>query len=761
MSVPAPRPSPAPRVAGARALALAAAAVATVAAAAPALRAQMPAPPPTPPAAAPPTASATSPAGIAAGAAPAATDGRFTVDKWLDYERVSAPRLSPDGRRVVYTRGFVNRQTDRWESALWLVDADGARHHFLTKGAEPVWSPDGTRLAYVAEGEPKGAQIHVRWMDRDGGATSQVTRVDEAPADLRWSPDGRSLAFTMFVPQPTPWKIDLPAAPAGATWTPAPKHVTTLHYRQDRKGFDRPGAPQLFVVSADGGTPRQLTRGPGHVGARFDGQAGGVDFDWTPDGRTIVVAGMLDSTWDANYRNSNLYAVTVASGATRLLTPTAGVWGGPEISPDGRTVAYVGHPATRASYQAPAVWAMPLDAGGAGAEPAQARARRLSGPLDDDVDALFWAPDGRALYAAVHQRGATNLWRLSPDGAAPAAVTRGAQMLALASVARGSGGAPIGAATRATALEPPDVVRVDLRTGATTPLTRVNADLLERVRLGAVEELEYASGGGTRVQGWLVRPPDWQPGRRYPLLMEIHGGPHASYNGAFNAQFQNFAAAGYVVLYVNPRGSTGYGSAFGNAIERRYPGVDYDDLMAGVDAAIARGGIDTTRMYVGGCSGGGVLSSWVIGHTDRFAAAAVRCPVMNWMSFLGQTDVPYFTANFFDKPYWEDPKPWLEQSSLMYVGRVTTPTLLMTGELDLRTPMPQTEEYYAALKMRGVPAELLRFEGEYHGTGSRPSNWMRTQLYMLSWYGRWKREGGRAVRVAPPAAVATAAAAGS
>jgi dipeptidyl aminopeptidase/acylaminoacyl peptidase len=193
------------------------------------------------------------------------------------------------------------------------------------------------------------------------------------------------------------------------------------------------------------------------------------------------------------------------------------------------------------------------------------------------------------------------------------------------------------------------------------------------------------------------------------------------------------------VLYTNPRGSTGYGSAFGNAIQRAYPSVDYDDLIAGVDAVIAKGYVDTTRMYVGGCSGGGVLSSWVIGHTNRFAAAAVRCPVINWLSFAGQTDVPLFTYNFFDKPFWEDPQHWLKFSPLMYVGKVTTPTLIMTGELDLRTPMAQSEEYYAALKMRGVPTALLRFEGEYHGTSSRPSNWMRTQLYMMSWYNKWRR----------------------
>jgi dipeptidyl aminopeptidase/acylaminoacyl peptidase len=244
----------------------------------------------------------------------------------------------------------------------------------------------------------------------------------------------------------------------------------------------------------------------------------------------------------------------------------------------------------------------------------------------------------------------------------------------------------------------------------------------------------YASTGGMRVQGWIIKPPGFDASKKYPLIMEIHGGPHAMYNVGFSYQLQNFAANGYVVLYTNPRGSTGYGSTFGNAIERAYPSVDYDDLMAGVDTVVGRGYIDTQRMYVGGCSGGGVLSSWVIGHTTRFAAAAVRCPVINWMSMAGQTDIPLFTYSFFDGPYWEKPEQWIKQSSLTYVGNVKTPTLLMTGELDLRTPMPQTEEYYAALKILKVPVVMLRFNGEYHGTSSKPSNFLRTQLYMMSWY---------------------------
>ncbi|MEM9208700.1 MAG: prolyl oligopeptidase family serine peptidase, partial [Pseudomonadota bacterium] len=290
--------------------------------------------------------------------------------------------------------------------------------------------------------------------------------------------------------------------------------------------------------------------------------------------------------------------------------------------------------------------------------------------------------------------------------------------------------------------EPGDIVTYPLSgRGATETLTAINADLLAGKELGLTEEIWYEASDGNRAHGWILKPPGFDPEKDYPLLMEVHGGPFAMYVGRFVFNYQVFAANDFVVLFTNPRGSTGYGEAYSQAIDHAYPSVDYLDLMGGVDAAIAQGYIDEKRMYVGGCSGGGVLSSWVIGHTDRFAAAAVRCPVSNWLSMLGTTDIPGFTQSFFNKPFWEDATDWLEHSSIMYMENVTTPTAVMTGELDRRTPMAQSEEYYAALKLKGVPAALLRFNGEYHGTGSKPSNNMRTMLYMMSWYNRFTEDG--------------------
>ncbi len=289
---------------------------------------------------------------------------------------------------------------------------------------------------------------------------------------------------------------------------------------------------------------------------------------------------------------------------------------------------------------------------------------------------------------------------------------------------------------------PEDVVVFDPERPELRRVTEVNDDVLGAIRLGTVEEIRYESEPGVEIQGWVVKPPDFEAGRRYPLILSIHGGPHSMYDVGFSTMFQHWAANGYIVLYTNPRGSTGYGEAFGNAIDNDYPGNDYHDLMAGVDAVIERGWADPDNLFVQGCSGGGILSAWVIGHTDRFAAAAVRCPITNWISFVGTVDGPYWYNWFEDYP-WQDPSEHLRRSPLMYADDVTTPTLLMTGVNDLRTPIPQTEEFYQALKMERVPTVMIRMNREWHGTGSRPSNWMRTQLYLMEWFEQWMTDAVR------------------
>jgi dipeptidyl aminopeptidase/acylaminoacyl peptidase len=314
-------------------------------------------------------------------------------------------------------------------------------------------------------------------------------------------------------------------------------------------------------------------------------------------------------------------------------------------------------------------------------------------------------------------------------------LTEGRQMFDLSSFAKN--GTAVG--TIASAHEPGDIYRFTLANPkAVTRLTSVNADVLEGVTLGEVEEIWYESTGGFRVQGWIVKPPDFDRSRKYPLMLAIHGGPHGMYNGAFNYAFQEHASNGYVTLYTNPRGSTGYGTAFANAINHDYPGADMPDLMKGVDEMIARGYTDPDNLFVYGCSGGGILTTYIVGNTDRFRAASANCPIVNWMSAMGTSDAISYTRTF-EKPFWEDPAEWIDRSSIFYVGNVKTPTMLMTGVNDLRTPMPQTEQFYSALKLLKVPTAMVRFNEEAHGTTSRPSNFVRTQLYLRYWFDKHKR----------------------
>jgi dipeptidyl aminopeptidase/acylaminoacyl peptidase len=663
---------------------------------------------------------------------------RLTNEHYFDLERVSNAQISPDGARIVYVRQQANKIEDRWDSSLWIMNADGSQNRFLTKGSAARWSNDGKRILYIADGEPRGAQIFVRWIDTEGAAT-QVTHATDKLSDARWSPDGKSIAFCMFVPDKETWKISMPAAPEGAHWTAAPRVVESLHYRQDQVGFLQDGHAQVFVVSADGGAPRQITGETWSAGA---GELrGAVSLEWTPDSKYIIFEGDRAAQSDLHYQTSELLVADVNSGAIRELVATPGSWARPTISPDGKTVAFTGYPHSEKTHTVSDLYVIPLQGGDM---------KKISGDYDRDPIDLHWSSDSAGLYFDAEDHGSRNTQFAAVAGGGVKAVTTGVHVLTMDSASSDL----VAAGTVTDFDNPPDVVRYNLRhPGDMKKLTNVNAGLLNGMQLGKTEEINFTSSGGAKVQGWLVKPPEFDANKKYPLILEIHGGPFSMYSVAFNYMFQNFAANDFVVLYVNPRGSTGYGSGFSGGIDHNYPGPDYDDLMAGVDATVAKGFVDTTHMAVSGCSGGGVLSSWVIGHTDRFAAAAVRCPVIDWLSMTGNTDIPLFTYSFFPKPFWEDPAPWLAHSSVMSVGKVTTPTLLMTGVLDRRTPMPQTEEYYAALKVRGVPVRLLQFEGEYHGTASKPSNFIRTQLYMMSWFKRYARTAdGKSVLTTPTAA---------
>ena len=654
---------------------------------------------------------------VAAQAPPA---GKLKLEQFFDMESVSNPRLSPDGSQIVYTRGVVDKVNDRRQSDLWIMNADGTRSRFLTEGSGAEWSPDGTRLAFTRQGQPRGTQVFVRWMDAEG-ATTQITRVEETPGSVTWTPDGKSILFTMTSSTPVSWPIKMPPRPEGAKWTEAPRIVESLNYRADRRGFVDPSHTHIFIVPAEGGTPRQLTQGPHDY----------PSFSLTPDGKEVVFSANRDEDRERaqrQYRQSEVYALNLDTGALRPLTTRSGPDTSPVVSPDGRWVAYLGYDDTTDTYIDNELYVVGINGQGT---------RHMTPSFDRSPSDLTWAPDSNGIYFSADDRGSRNLHYAPLDGPIRA-VTSGTHLVSLGDVNKN--GLAVGTVT--SFHQPGDIISFSLSNpGVLKRLTHVNDDVLGHVKLGEVEEIWYTSLDNFRVQGWLIKPPDFDPAKKYPLMLSIHGGPHAMYGVGFNFAWQEHAANGYLVLYTNPRGSTGYGSAFGNAIKYAYPSKDFDDLMKGVDTVIAKGYVDERNMFVYGCSGGGVLTAWVVGHTTRFAAAASQCPVINWLSFVGNVDGnPLRWYEDFEKFPWEDPTEHLRRSPLMYVGNVKTPTMLMTGVLDMRTPISQTEEFYNALKAVGVPTAMLRFNGEWHGTSSIPSNFIRTQLYLRYWFEKWMKK---------------------
>jgi dipeptidyl aminopeptidase/acylaminoacyl peptidase len=639
---------------------------------------------------------------------------RLSLDDYMEMESVSNPQISPDGSTIVYTRGWIDKVNDARESSLWIMDSDGSRNRHLLDAGSARWSPDGTRILYTAPGEPGGAQIHVRWMDAEG-AVSQITRLANGPGNPIWSPDGNWIAFTSRVDDRADFAgVDLPDRPDGADWTGEPKIVERAGYKRDRTGFIDTGWTHLFVVPAEGGTARQITDGPWNLSG----------ISWGPDGSELYFTSYRTDEWDRpeNWGESEIYAVNVATQVVRQLTDRRGPDGSATPSPDGRYIAYVAGDEHEDTYRNSRIYVMNSDGSGS---------RLISGDYDRQSGGFRWAPDGSGVYFNVSRDGYRSLHFAALDGGV-LQLTDGTQMLTLSSFSHdGTGVGTIG-----TAHEPGDLYRFDLDApDEPMRLTNVNADVLHGVTLGEVEEVWYDSDP-FRIQGWIVKPPDFDPGREYPLMLAIHGGPHGMYNGGFNFAFQEHAANDYVVLYTNPRGSTGYGTEFANAINHDYPGVDMQDLMRGVDEMLETGYIDEENIFVYGCSGGGILTTYIVGNTDRFTAASANCPIVNWMSAMGTSDAIGY-AGTFEKPFWEDATEWMDRSSIFYVGNVTTPTMLMTGENDLRTPMGQTEEYYQALQYLDVPTVMLRFQDEWHGTTSKPSNFLRTQLYLRKWFEAW------------------------
>lgn len=648
----------------------------------------------------------------------------FTPEDVFGLEYASDPQISPDGESIVYVRRSADIMVDQFRGTLWLLDIDSGTHEPLLADrgsyASPRWSPQGDRLAYVSS-EDGSRQIHVRWLD--SGRTALITNLTERPRHLSWSPDGKQIAFAMAVPAEREPLAKAPKKPEGATWSDPVKLIDTVRYKRDGRGFVEPEHEHIFVVPADGGSARQLTRGEfNHSGP----------LSWGPASDTIYFSANRHEEWEYETTESDVFAVALADGALEQITDFPGEESEPALAPDGNTIAYVRSSNARQPYRRGVLELINTD----GSE-----RRALTEDLDRSVNQPAWGDSGTAVYVHFDDKANRRIARVDVSGDRRI-------------VADGLGGTTIGrpytsgawsvaadgtlAYTRGSATRPGDVVVSD--GGRERQLTRLNEDLLGNRDLGTVTELTYTSSfDGLPIQGWYITPPDFDPSKQYPTILEIHGGPHLSYGPNFAAELQLMAAAGYVVFYDNHRGSTSYGEDFALKLKYKYSSEeDFADHMSGIDTLIERGIADPEQLYIAGGSAGGIASAYAIGLTDRFRAAAVAKPVINWVSKVLTADSGlYQIPNQFPGMPWDELAHYWQRSPLSLVGNVTTPTLLITGENDQRTPISETEQFYQALKLRKVDTVMIRVPGSPHGIAGRPSRLIAKVANTLAWFEKY------------------------
>ncbi|WP_281558873.1 S9 family peptidase [Thalassomonas sp. RHCl1] len=644
----------------------------------------------------------------------------------FELEYAASPRLSPDGQTLIYERRSMDIMSDGTRTNLWQVDINGNNHKPLLSGKASYrmarFSPDGKRLAYISSVEGK-SQLYVRWLD--SGQTARITNLLQSPGDISWSPDGKWLAFSMFKKgKGTTLFKDMPEKPEGAKWAGKAKYIDSTIYRNDGAGYGKPGYSHLYVVPANGGTPREITGGDYHHNGTIS---------WSADSEQLIFSANRHDDWEYRPLESDIYQVSVKDGSIKALTSRSGPDSRPVVNPKGDKIAYLSFEDTKMSSQNLDLYVMDKDG---------SNAVNLTETLDRNIQDLQWSTDGKGIYFSYDDHGLRRVSYVNMSGKRRELdIELGGLFLGRpytsGNFRAGKNGALV--YTKGDSSRPSDLV-FRKRQGHETVLTRLNEDLLGHKSLAEVQALTVKSSvDGRDIESWIALPPGFDAKKKYPLILEIHGGPHAAYGPNFAAELQLMAAKGYVVVWANPRGSTSYGKDFANLIHHDYPSKDYNDLMDVVDGVIDQGYIDEQELFVTGGSGGGVLTSWIVGKTDRFRAAVVVKPVINWLSFSLTADYyPYFSQYWMPGKPWEQVEHLWKHSPLSLVGNVKTPTMLMTGEQDYRTPMSETEQYYQALKLQKVDTAMVRIPKASHGIYARPSNFIQKVGHILAWFEKYR-----------------------
>jgi len=643
----------------------------------------------------------------------------------FDLEWVEHPRVSPDGDHIVYERQGMDVMEDRRTSHLWIVGADGSGHEKLTTrdadASSPRWSPDGSKIAFTSSSEAHGTEIYLHWVD--SGRTARLTQLENAPSGLSWSPDGEHIAFSAHVSEPEPQLVSPPDAPEGADWAEPPRVETRLNHESDGTGVLEYGFDHLFVVPMEGGGARQVTSGDYHHSNRPV---------WTPDGEALLFSANRHDDWERERRDSEIYRVALDSGEITALTDRFGPAHTPRVSPDGETIAYLGYKDEVQTYQVTELRVMDRDG---------TNRRTVETGLNRSVEDVAWDEEGE-LYLQYTDEGTIKIAHTSLQGDAVTV----AQDVGGTTIGRPYGGGSFsvsnGGRLAFNLADPsrPAELAVTRREQKTRQITDLNGDLLDHRALGQVEEIRYTSSkDGREIHGWVVTPPNFDPDRTYPLMVEIHGGPISNYGPNFSAEIQLYAANGYVVFYPNARGSTSYGEEFGNLLYNDFSGGEYQDIMDGVNRLVERDYLTEDSLYVTGGSAGGTSTAWIVGKTDRFRAAAVQKPVTNWISKTLAADNYY---GYHDYRYpgqpWENPMEYWDVSPVSLLGSINTPTIVMVGRSDLRTPPWQAKQIYNGLKLRGVETAYVEFPGASHGIAQRPSQLITKADHVLAWFDRYR-----------------------
>jgi dipeptidyl aminopeptidase/acylaminoacyl peptidase len=651
---------------------------------------------------------------------------------------VGEPQLAPDGRRVAFTVTTVVEDKDRRHSEIWMAATDGSLAPYrytnpTTEASAPVWSPDGSVLAFTSKRE--GAEDDV-WFLRTGAPGGEAYQIKGVKALPVFSPDGRQLLFSWRGAEPDSLKQQTwrgRVSPTAITRGPDPKRFdgrlyTSLPFKADERGYLPPRETrrpsQLYVVSVDGGEPRRLTDGP----------FGAAAPDWSPDGRQVVF--VRDTTDTLEIRDEAapaLYVVTVPDGGTRRIASGFRESGQPAWSPDGRTIAFI---CSKGRGEENDVCVIPASlkdsltvAGG--------EARNLTSTWDLDPGSPTWSPDGKTLSFSAETRGNVHLFAVAVTGGSVRQVTAGERQLR--GFSRSVDGRTL-AYSASDVTHPAELWVAPLATPARERrLTSFNDSLLAQVRLIPADTFTFAGVQGLKIEGWLMKPQGYQPGKAYPLVLSIHGGPHSNYGNVLFPEFQMLAGQGYWVLFTNPRGSTGYGHRFTFATRGRWGLEDYQDLMQAVDVVIGRGGVDTTRMAVLGGSYGGFMTNWIVGHTNRFRVAQTDRSIYNWYSWYGSSDAQGLTDyEFFGSP-WERDSLYKFYSPMTYAERIRTPMLIVHSEEDFRVPITDGEQLFVMLRTRGIPSEFVRYPRSFHGLSRTGPPWLLVDRLerIRTWFAHW------------------------